>query len=126
MPEESGFKSIAEALAAAEKKRSEATAAAAKKGPWFGSGTTGPGSRPVPAARAAVTAAPMTKPTAKIDELKDDFDYAIEALEMARKAMSRDAAAATTMATNILAAKRKLPRPKAADLIKRAANYLDR
>jgi hypothetical protein len=127
MSAESSFQSIAEALAAAEKKKSAKPAAVARKAPspWFaGAPSTAPGAAPAAKTPAAKPAArPST--TANVADLRDDFDYAIEAVETARETMGRDKAKAEQMATNFLMAKRQMSRQQAADLVKRALRYID-
>lgn len=58
-------------------------------------------------------------------DLRDDFDFALEALETARIAMRSDKEGAAKMATNILAGKRQLKRAEAQGLIAQATKYLD-
>jgi len=123
MPSEKEFKSIADALAAAEKKQADKTAAtlAARKSHVTRFATPRTAST-APAASPAKNAPAATNPA----DLRDDLDFAIEAVEAARKASARDPVLSETMAANLLMAKRQMPRAKATDLVKRAAKYLDR
>ena len=69
---------------------------------------------------------------ANLDDLRDDLDFAIEAIETARKTMPDNPDTARKMATTLLAAKLHLI-PTSADisldevhsLINRATRYLD-
>ena len=110
------YKSIADALAAAEKKRSEKAAAASatrkSQAPRFGTARS-PGSKP----------GGSMSPADGVD-LRDDFDFAIESVDGARRSMAHDAAA-ETMAVSLLMEKRQLSRAKAANLVKQAIKYLD-
>ena len=58
-------------------------------------------------------------------DLRDDFDFAIEALETARIAMRSDRQGAEKMAARLLAGKRQLKRAEAQGLIAQAKKYLD-
>ncbi len=58
-------------------------------------------------------------------DLRDDFDFALEALETARIAMRGDQQGAQKMAANLLAGKRQLKRAEAQGLIAQATQYLD-
>lgn len=122
MSGESSYKSIAEALAAAEKERArKAAVSASRTGPWF---RAGPSS--APAARTAAGGPPAPRSTtSNIAELRDEFDDAIEAVETARKTMGSDRLGAERMATNVLMAKRRLSRSDAEALVKRAVRYID-
>ena len=75
----------------------------------------------VPAIRARAAA-----PAAGSGDIRDDFDYALEFVETARKALPSDPAKAETMATSLLMAKRQIARAQAVDLVKRAVHYLNR
>ena len=111
------YKSIADALAAAEKKRSEKAAAASttKKSQAARFGTArSPGSK----------SGGSMSPADGVD-LRDNFDFAIESVDRARTSMSHDPAAAETMAVSLLMEKRQLSRAKAANLVKQAIKYLD-
>jgi len=123
MSSEKGFKSIADALAAAEKQQAEKTAAAlaTRKSHVVRFGPA----RPAGAAPDA-TPAKAASPTANPADLRDDFDFAIEFAQTARMSLPRDPAKAETMAVNLLMAKRQIARDQAADLVKRAVRYLDR
>ena len=123
MSSETEFKSIADALAAAEKKQAEKTAAAlaARKSHVVRFGPARPAGA-APGATPGKTASPAANPA----DLRDDFDFAIEFAQTARMALPRDPAKAEMMAINLLMAKRQIARAQAADLVKRAAEYLDR
>jgi hypothetical protein len=114
MPRDSDFTSIADVLAAAEKKSREE--AAKLKLRMLSAGAANDG----PVARASRTPAPA--PSA---DLMDDFDYAIQAVDTARRSISHDPAAVEKAAVTILVAKRRIAAEEAADLIRRAIRYLD-
>jgi hypothetical protein len=111
------FKSIADALAAAEKQRAEKTAAAlaTKKSQAARFGTA---RSPGPAAKGS------RSPADGID-LRDDFDFAIEAVDGARRSMASDPASVEAAAVGLLMGRRQLSRGKAVDLVRRAVKYLD-
>lgn len=62
---------------------------------------------------------------ADLADLRDDFDYAIEAVESARDATRNSPAVAEVMAVNLLIAKLGKPRGEMTELVKRAIRYLD-
>ena len=109
------YKSIADALAAAEKKRSEKAAAASatrkSQAPRFGTARS-PGSKP----------GGSMSPADGVD-LRDDLDFPIESVDRARRSMAPDAAAGT-MAVSPLIEKRQLSRAQAAHLVKQRSHYL--
>jgi hypothetical protein len=111
------YKSIADAIAAAEKKRAEkaASEAATKKSQAarFGSGRS-----------MGSTSGGRISPADAID-LRDDFDFAIESVDIARKSAAGDPAAVETTAVSLLMTKRQITRGKAVDLVKRAIDYLE-
>lgn len=109
------YKTIAEFIAAAEKIRTEQAASTARKSQAANSGSVrSPGS---PSGKAI-------SPADAVD-LRDDFDFAIESVETARRSASGDPTEMETMAVSLLMGKRQIPRAKAGDLIKRAVKYLD-
>lgn len=108
MSGESAFTSIADVLAAARKKSREE--AAKLKARALSAGTRAP-----PPSRTGSTTVPSPA------ELLDDFDYAIEAVETARKSIAHNPAAVEKAAVTILVAKRRLATGEATDLVKRAS-----
>ncbi len=58
-------------------------------------------------------------------DLRDDLDFAIEALETARESIKGDRHGAEKMAINMLAAKRQIKRIEAQGLVVRATKFLD-
>jgi len=117
MSQDSAFTSIADVMAAAseaavkkaraEAERLKARALAASARP------TAPGG-PAPSA-----------PKASGDDVMDDFDYAIQAVQLARKSLPNKPAGVSKAATMILVAKRQIPSSDAAALVTRAIRYLD-
>jgi hypothetical protein len=140
MPISAGAKSIAEVIAEAERQKAEtarraaqeyaqrkqaAVQAAAKGGAPAGgrpSAGTVNGRARTAAAATPGTAAP---PHNRTDDLRDEFDYALEAVETARKSLGRDTAAVEKMATNLLVAKAGVSREDAPRFIRKALQYLD-
>lgn len=112
------YKSIADALAAAEKQRAEKTAAnlATKKSQAarFGSG-----------GNPARSPGGSLSPADGVD-LRDDFDFAIEAVDGARRSMAGNPASIEAAAVGLLMGRRQITRGKAVTLVKRAIEYLDR
>lgn len=109
MAKETGFTSIAEALAAAQRAPRKPASA-----------------MPTPSRRPSRV--PMTAVAAPAggNDLRDEFDHALEAVETARRTIPRDAAAAMKMAANIVMAKCRVRQSEAADLVQRACRYLDK
>jgi len=143
MSNNASAKSIAEVIAEAEKQKAETARRVAKeyaqrrqaeaKAVADGvaearriiSGAGGgkaSGSAPAGGARAA---SPAPGPAKKADGLRDEFDYALEAVETARKTLGRDPAAVEKMATNLLMARAGVSRADAPRFIRKAVQYLD-
>ena len=143
-----GSKSIAEIVAEAEKQKAETAkreaqeyakrrqAAAAQEangavggkaasvatGKWSGGGAAGPKA----AADSATTDTGKAAAPQPADDLRDEFDYALEAVEAAKKSVGRNAAAIETMAVNLLIAKAGVSKTDAPRFIRKAIKYLER
>jgi len=143
MSNSAGSKSIAEVIAQAEKEKAEAAKRAAKeyaqrrkaeaKAVAAGvaqarqiiSAAANGDKSPAAATKGGRTAVPPPVPEKKSDDLRDEFDHALEAVETARKSLGRDEAAVEKMATNLLVAKAGVPRTDAPRFIRKAIQYLD-
>ena len=58
-------------------------------------------------------------------DLRDDLDFAIEAIEKTREEMPDNQEVAEKMAVTVLSKKLLITRAKAEELIRHAVNYLD-
>lgn len=114
MSGENGFTSIADVLAASARKSREEAAKLRSRILAGGRNT-------------ASSAKSASSPTGRAGngELLDDFDHAIQAVQMARKSLPPDSISAEKAAVTILIAKRRLSGPDATDLVRRAIRYLD-
>jgi hypothetical protein len=79
-------------------------------------------------AQANSDAAPRPAATAQPadDDLMDELDHAIDAVQTARKAVPDDSGAAGLIAVNLLLKKQSMSRDAAQGLIARAVKYLDK
>jgi hypothetical protein len=117
MTENSGFSSIAELMAASEqaavaKARNEAAKMKARA--------------MAPQPETPRTAAAPAAARSASNEMMDDFDYAIQAVEMARKSLPGNTAGVPKAAATILLAKRQISNAEATDLVDRAIRCLSR
>lgn len=143
-----GPKSIAEVVAEAEKQKVEAAkrvaqeyaqrrkaaaqaeaqaamGASAKRPARVTSGKWSQDTDPGPAAGKRQTAASAASAGTAADDLRDEFDFALEAVETARRSVGRDKAAVEKMAVSLLVAKTGLPRDEAPRYVRKAIQYLD-
>ncbi len=78
------------------------------------------------AGKARSTAPVAPTPVSQGDDLKDEFDYALEAVEMAKKSLGKDVAGIEKMAVNLLVAKTGVSRDDAPRFVRKAIQYLGR
>jgi delta 1-pyrroline-5-carboxylate dehydrogenase len=76
-----------------------------------------------PASRPAPIAQPAPSDGNAGDDIMDDFDFALQAVEMARKSLPGQSAEIAKTAATILMAKRQIGSDDAASLIERAIRY---
>ncbi|MPY68965.1 MAG: hypothetical protein GEU92_02645 [Alphaproteobacteria bacterium] len=117
MSHDSGFTSIADVMAAANE-------AAVKRARMEGERLKARSLAPARPA-AAGSATPSTAKASGADDVMDDFDYAIQAVQLARKSLPNKSAGVPKAAMTILVAKRQIPGSDAAALVTRAIRYLD-
>jgi hypothetical protein len=151
MPNNTAAKSIAEVLAEAEKQKIEsakraaqeyaqrrqaeaqAVAAGVTEARKIMSGAAMGGKAPAPASKKGGASAGAGKgqpaaapaPAKKADDLLDEFDIALEAVQTAKKSLGNDTVAIEKMAVNIVMAKTGLSRDEAPRYVRKAINYLN-
>jgi hypothetical protein len=118
MSQDSGFTSIADVMAAANE-------AAVKKARMEAERLKARSLAAAPRPAASGGPAPSAAKASGADDVMDDFDYAIQAVQLARKSLPNKPAGVPKAATMILVAKRQIPSSDAAALVTRAIRYLD-